>query len=315
MTNTQNPRTLIEAIQYFSDNRRCVEYVKNLRWQDGVVKCPRCESTHVKELTTRQIWQCYGCKKQFSVKVGTVFTDSALPLTKWLTGMWLVMNAKNGISSYEISRSLGISQKSAWHLGHRIREAMANGSIEKMTEKVETDAAYLGGSRKNWSNEKRATTPAYVDNKTPIVAYVERNDENEIIQVRGNVVNDSSAETIQNDLRKNVAEGAVLYTDQSNVYTTLASDYWHRTINHSRDEFVRGDVTTNRVEGYFALLKRCIKGTYIHMAPCHMDRYIAEQSLRYNLRKTNDGARFKQTVSQSFGTRLTWKELTGKAAD
>jgi len=184
-----------------------------------------------------------------------------------------------------------------------------------MTEIVETDTAYLGGSRKNWSNEKRANTPPYLDHKTPIAAYVERNDEGQIIQVTANVVTDSTTETLQNDLRKNVEAGAVVYTDQSNVYQSLASEYWHRTVNHSIDEFVRGDVTTNRVEGYFGLLKRCIKGTYIHMAPCHMDRYIAEQSLRYNLRENNDGGRFQQVAAQAIGARLTYKELTGKASD
>ncbi len=306
-TNQYFPKTLIEAVTYFADSRTCVEFMKNLHWPDGNVTCPRCGSAHVKELGTRQVWKCYGCKKQFSAKVGTCFEQSPISLSKWLLALWVIMNAKNGVSSCEISRAIGVTQKTAWFMMHRLREAMANGTFKKLTEVCEADETYVGGSRSNWTKRKRATIPLTYDHKTPVIGIVERGGE-----VRANVLADTQIETIQGELKKNVDDGAVLYTDDSQVYNGLGHTYWHQTVNHTRKEYVRGDVSTNTIEGFFGLFKRCVRGTYIHLSPFHLDRYLQEQCLRYNMRKSNDKNRFEQVATQVIGCRLTWKELTGR---
>ena len=260
-------------------------------------------------MKNRPQFRCKDCKYDFSVRVGTIFEKSPLPLSTWITAMWLMANTKNGISSHELGRSLGVTQKTAWFMSHRIREAMRTNSFRKLSGTVETDECYVGGSRTNWSNAKRAAIPLNYDHKTPVVASVARQGE-----VIANVVPDVAEETVKAEVRKNVEPEAVLYTDQSNVYRGLGSEYWHSTVNHSASEYVRGDVSTNTVEGFFGLFKRGLKGTHIHVEPFHLDRYLDDQAFRYNLRKSNDFGRFDVATSQTKGRRLTWNQLTGRVA-
>ena len=302
------PKTLLEAVIYFSAAENCSEFVKRIHWSDGNARCPECDSSDVILMAKYQRYHCKECRKQFSIKLGTIFEKSPLPLSKWLPVMWLMCNAKNGISSYEIARSIGVTQKTAWFMSHRIREVMRTGTFKKLSGTVEADEVYIGGSRSNWSNSKRANTPMNRDHKIPVAAFVERGGE-----VVANVINDATEETIKGEVRKNVEPEAVLYTDQSNVYRGLGSEYWHATVNHSQSEYVRGDVSTNTVEGFFGLFKRCVKGTHIHMSAFHLDRYLDEECYRYNMRKGDDRARFETAAPQILGRRLTWNELTGKA--
>lgn len=302
------PKTLIQAVQYFSDNRTCVEFVKNLRWSDGVVTCPRCESNHVKELSTRQIWKCYGCKKQFSVKVGTIFEQSPIGLDKWLTAMWLISNARNGVSSCEIARSIGVTQKTAWFLMHRIREAMANGTFLKLQGVVESDETYIGGSDKNkhvWERIQNIKNRANRTPKTAVMGMVERGG-----RVIAKVIDHADTNTLIGNVVANVDATATVYTDDLAAYNKLGKLYKkHESVNH-KWEYVRGAAHTNTIEGYWSLFKRTLKGTYIHVEPFHLERYLTEQGFRYNLRKGDDFGRFETSVSQIFGARLTWRELT-----
>jgi transposase-like protein len=305
------PSTLIEMITYFADKKACVEFVKNIRWADGKVACPKCGSLKVKELATRQIWQCgeKGCRKQFSIKVGTIFEDSAIPLSKWLTAMWLVSTCRNGVSSYDIARSIGITQKSAWHLLHRVRESMRRGTITKLVGEVEVDESYIGGLEKNRHASQVKRYHAGGAGKTMVFGAVERGG-----RVTAKVVDSRSARSLQGSVLDTVEKGAKLYSDEATQYKALGKVYEHEFVNHSQGEYVKGNAHTNSVESFWALLKRGLKGTYIHVAPFHLDRYIDEQALRFDLRKGSEMNRLQTVTSQSIGRRLTWNELTGKAA-
>src|SRR6266496_3977849 len=203
------PRTLIEAIRYFSDQDVCVEFVARLRWPDGPV-CPRCGGMEHSYLTTRRLWKCKSCKRQFSVKVGSIFEDSALSLDKWLAAMWLIANSKNGVSSHEMARSLGITQKSAWFLLHRIRLAMQTGTFQKFDGEIEVDETFIGGKARNMHKHTRARkiTGTGGKDKTIVAGVLQRGGE-----MRATVVSDTKRSTLQDGVREHVKPGAAVYSD------------------------------------------------------------------------------------------------------
>lgn len=301
------PKTLLEAIKYFSDKETCTTFMAQLRWPDGVT-CPLCESKQVSYLSTRFMWKCKACKKQFSVKVGTVMEDSPIGLDKWLSAMWLITNAKNGISSCEIHRALGITQKSAWFLLHRIRLAMQDGTFEKLSGEVEVDETYIGGLARNMHRDKRAAkiTGTGGMGKVAVMGLLERNG-----KVRAKVIANATQETLHGEVRHNVEQGAHLFTDGWRGYNGLHTDFVHKVIDHA-EKYVDGQIHTNGIENFWSLLKRGIKGTYVSVEPFHLFRYLDEQSFRFNTRTGNDADRFIQTVKQIAGKRLTYDELTGK---
>lgn len=299
------PKTLQEAIKYFSDELVCINFVASMRWADSAV-CPRCESKEAYFLKTRKIWKCKSCSKQFSVKVGTIFEDSAIGLDKWLTAMWMIANCKNGVSSYEIHREIGISQKSAWFVLHRIRKAMENGSIEKLSGTVEVDETFIGGKAKNMHKSKREKLIQGRGSvgKTAIMGLLERKG-----KVKAKVVEKVDRETLHSEVKDNVEQGSNLFTDEWRSYRGLDENYIHEVINHSI-EYVRDHVHTNGIENFWSLLKRTIKGTYVSVEPFHLERYLAEQTFRFNERKGNNLDRFLQVVKGVSGKRLTYKQLT-----
>jgi transposase-like protein len=318
----KDPKTLQDAIVYFADADNCLEYMAIHRWPNGVA-CPVCGRPDVTFLKTQRKWQCKTAhaKRQFTAKVGTVFEDSPLGLEKWLPAVWMVANCKNGISSYEISRSLGVTQKTAWFMLHRIRKAMANGSLLKMggsnSGPVEVDETFVGGKPKNMHRERRLRmqTAEKAKQKIIVMGLLDRDTR----QVRARVIPNVKRETLQNAILNQVEGGSTVYTDGYPGYDTLAAQQFiHETVSHV-EEYVRGQVHTQGIENFWSLLKRTLSGTYVAVEPFHLDRYLDEQMFRYNNRATkdnplNDADRFSALLTQLAGKRLTYAELTGKDA-
>jgi transposase-like protein len=308
--NHKLPTNLLEAVRYFSDKTVATEFLAKLRWPHGPM-CPRCGSLDHSYLKTRQIWKCKACKRQYSVKVGTIFEDSPLGLDKWLPAVWLIANSKNGISSHELGRALGTTQKSAWFMLHRIRLAMQTGSFDsKIAGEVEVDETYVGGRginmHKSVKRQKAMLAgPMAGGNKTPVVGVLARGGE-----VRAAVVRDVRKPTLQGHVRRHVEAGSSLFSDMHHGYVGLSDDYQHGVIDHAV-AYVDGRVHTNGLENFWSLLKRGITGTYIGVAPCHLSRYLDERVFTFNLRGLSDYGRFEMVLRAAAGRRLTYLELTG----
>ncbi len=302
------PANLLEAIRYFSDLDVCTEFVAKLRWPSGPF-CPRCGVMEHSYLSTRRVWKCKGCKKQYSVKVGTIFEDSALGLDKWLPAIWLTANSKNGISSHELARALGTTQKSAWFMLHRIRLAMQTGSFDKLDGAVEVDETFIGGKARNMHKDvrKRKITGTGGKDKTVVVGVRQRDGE-----MRASVVADRKRATLHAHVAKNVEPGAAVYTDALESYSGLSRDFTHETVDHA-ELYVEGQVHTNGVENFWSLLKRGLHGTYVSVEPYHLFRYLDERVFTYNLRDLTDFGRFAAVLGMASDRRLTYAELTGRA--
>jgi transposase-like protein len=318
------PKTLQEAIIYFGDFEQCKAFMVELRWPDGKVKCPRCSAEKVTWLAKPRVWKCYGKHESptFTLKTGTIFEDSPIALEKWLPAVWLLVTCKNGISSYEVARDLGVSQKSAWHMMHRIRLALHHGSFEKFSGHVEADETFIGGKARNMHIAKRARriTGTGGKDKTPVMGILERGKDGKPSKVRTTVISNRKKGAIHAEVRKHVEAGSALYSDALKSYNGLEREYAHQVIDHA-EAYVDGQVHTNGLENFWSLLKRSISGTYVSVEPFHLFRYLDEQAYRYNNRKDesgeklNDFDRFKLAMSQVVGKRLTWDALTGKASD
>lgn len=315
----ETPKTLQQAIIYFSDPKNCQNFMIAMRWPDGSVQCPRCGSENVSYLETARVWKCYSKheKAKFSLKVGTIFEDSPLGLDKWFTAMWLIANYKNGISSYELGRHLGITQKAAWHVNHRIRLAMQNGSLAKLSGHVEVDETFIGGKARNMHRATLAkrvaqfSTPHTGRNqnigKVAVMGLLDRRSG----EVRTMVIPNTKRRSLHGEVSKHVEAGSVVYTDALRSYNELDREYIHHVINHA-EKYVDGQIHTNGVENFWSLLKRTLGGTYVSVEPFHLFRYLDEQSFRFNNRTLNDGQRFDIASRAIIGKRLTFAQVTGK---
>jgi transposase-like protein len=317
------PKTLQDAIIYFADADNCIAYMVAHRWQNGAV-CPTCGRKDVTWLASQRKWQCKSAhaKRQFSAKVGTIFEDSPLGLEKWLPAVWLIVTAKNGISSMEISRSLGVTQKTAWFMLHRIREAMKNGSMMKMgggdMGPIEVDETFVGPKPQKMHSDRRLRmqTAQNGNQKAIVMGMLDR----ESRQIRAKVVPNVKRETLQAEILNQIERGSTIYTDGYPAYDRLAAqEYIHATVNHV-EEFVRGQVHTQGIDNFWSLLKRTLTGTYVAVEPFHLDRYVTEQVFRYNNRATKDNPltdadRVALLLSQVAGRRLTYAEVTGKVGE
>jgi transposase-like protein len=331
------PKTLLEAVRYFADPDHALTFMVQMRWPDGEIACPTCGSTAVRFLKTRRLWKCGNDHKrrQFSIKVGTVMEDSPIGLDKWLPAIWLIVNCKNGISSYELARGLKITQKSAWFMLHRIRLAMQDGDGGKLGgpgKTVECDETWIGGKARSMNAARRSKAKKAQDGS------VDRHDGKAIVlgmlerggRIRMRVVGDVKARTLQPVVRANVMRGSNLHTDEAGAYVSISQpdvndyshdipmgeydeEYVHEAVNHAAEEYVRGNVHTNGIENFWSLLKRGIRGTYVSVEPFHLFRYLDEQAFRFNERKDKkgDGGRFVTALRQIVGKRLTYKRLIG----
>jgi len=324
-------KTLQQAIQYFSDEQVCIDAVAEMRWLGGKPVCPACEHTEHYWLASQKRWKCKECWKQFTVKLGTIFEDSPIPLTKWLPALWMVVNCKNGISSYELGRDLGVSQKSAWFMLHRLRLALQSGSVAKMGGPggaVEADETFVGGKQANMHKDRRVRMQkarSEIRNedaaghigKTAVMGILDR----ETRQMRAKVVPNVRRETLQAEVLKHVEHGSNVYTDDAGAYRDLPMDkFVHEVVDHA-ETYVRGQVHTNGLENFWSLLKRGLRGTYVAVEPFHLFRYVDEQVFRFNSRKDasgnrlSDRDRFTLALSQIAGKRLTFAEVTGKVGE
>jgi len=306
------PEMLQMAVLYFGDQDRALEFLTKFRWPDGKPTCPRCESQENSYISTRRIWKCKGCKRQFSAKSGTIMEDSPIGLDKWLPAIWMICGCKNGISSYEIARGLGVSQKTAWFMLHRVRLAMKSGSLEKLSGEIEADETFVGGKISNMHKSRKRKMQMRSqkgDNKTVVLGLLERDG-----RVRAAVAPSRRRHHIQSHIVNNVEAGSKLYTDELTSYDNLPEGITREFVNHL-DSYVQGQVHTNGLENFWSLLKRTLKGTYVSVDPVHLQSYVDEQAFRFNNREFTDADRFISVLSQIAGKRLTFSELITKELD
>lgn len=314
MTQAREPETLIEAVRYFADPDVTLATIVELRWPTGV-HCPTCGRVDVRFIPTRRLWECKEKhpRRQFSAKVGTIFEDSPLSLDKWFVAIWSIANCKNGISSYELARAIGVTQKTGWHMLHRIRLAMKTGSFSKLGGEVEADETFIGGLSKNMHKDKREKkiTGTGGTDKTIVAGVLERKGGKKSSRVKARVITERSRKALHKVIQDAVAPGAVLFTDELAAYNGLDEQYLHDVIDHAI-AYVDGKVHTNGIENFWSLVKRMLKGTYISVEPAHLDAYLDEQVFRFNERKDTDGGRFKSALRGVSGRHLTYAELTAK---
>jgi transposase-like protein len=320
----KQPKTLQEAVVFFADPNNALAYMTLLRWPDGIVVCPSCGRNDVVFLHNQRKWQCKSvhAKRQFSAKVGTIFEDSPIPLEKWLVVVWMISNCRNGVSSYEIARTIGVTQKSAWFMLHRIRLAMQEGGGllgGGPNSEVEADETFIGGKARNMHKRVKARRihakqgNSAVD-KVLVMGMLERGG-----KIRTEILKNRFTETLRENLNKHVAVGTALYTDEFNAYKGVKDEYLHAFCDHT-DQYVKGRVHTNGIENFWSLLKRGLSGTYVAVEPFHMFRYLDEQCFRYNnrkdgKRKLTDKERFDLALAGVTGKRLTYVEVTGKTRE
>ena len=322
------PASLLECVSFFADEDRAHEFFVKMRWPEGA-RCAHCDSPNVGgmvrseartkagKLTVRRLWNCKACKKQFTAKVGTVFNESALPLSKWMPAFWLVVNAKNGISSCELARALKISQKSAWFMGHRIRTAIQRGGgIVRADGVFECDESYIGGKARNMHAAKRKAKIKGTggSGKSAVMGLLARHAEKTpVSQVVTRVLRTTKTQEVMSHVREHIPAGSEVHTDTASAYRYMSQEYVHKVVDHA-ECYVKDGITTNGLENFWCLLKRSLKGTYVHCAPFHLFRYLDEQTYRFNQRKVAQGdqGRFLDAVKTSSGRKLTWAKLTAK---
>lgn len=298
---------------HFHDEEKAYDYVEARLWPDGPV-CPHCGGVErvgrLKGKTTRAgLWKCYQCRKPFTVKIGTIFEDSKVPMHKWLQAIYLVAGSKKGISSNQLHRVLGVTLKTAWYMAHRIREAMRDDSgfpLGGLGSTVEVDETFIG-------REPNSEVRASFHHKMKVVSLVERGSG----RAKSYVVDKVAAEEIEPIVASNVRRETRMMTDESHVYRYLPMLFRdHQRVNHKSGEYVRGEVHTNTIEGYFSIFKRGMRGVYQHCSKKHLHRYLAEFDFRYTNRSATgieDTERADLILRGIIGKRLTYETASARA--
>jgi transposase-like protein len=300
----ETPETLQAAIEFFSDEDRCIAYLAQMRWPDGIVTCPICNSPDPRYLANQRRFECRKKhpKRQFSVKVGTIFEDSPIPLKSWLLAVWQITNCKNGISSYELARAIGVTQKTAWFMNHRIRLAMQGEDGGTLDGEVEVDETYIGGKARKMNTGRRKAMLADGKHKrnawagkVAVLGLLERHPVKGKSRVRTMPIDSIRRHRLMPMVTDRIEDGSTVYTDKLASYDNLSVYYQHKVIDHA-EKYVDGVVHTNGLENYWSLLKRTIRGTYVSVEPFHLFRYLDEQAFRFNERSDNDATRFEKTL-------------------
>jgi transposase-like protein len=316
----EKPQTLQQVIQHFTDEQTCIDAVAKMRWPKGA-ECPACEAKEPYYLKTQKRWKCRDCRRQFSVKLGTIFEDSPIPLQKWLPALWMLINCRNGISSYEIQRDLGVSQKAGWFMLHRLRLVLQNKNVTKLGgphgKHVEVDETFIGGKARNMhkGRRQRMHNVGMIAAKTAVMGLLERGG-----KVQTHVLGRRVGKQMQQIINDSVMPGTWVMTDEFGGYDGVKDNYTHLVINHL-ERYVQGNVHTQGIENFWSLLKRTLGGTYVSVEPFHLFRYVDEQAFRFNHRKDetgrkmSDAERFDVALSRVAGKRLTFAEVIGKTSE
>jgi transposase-like protein len=297
--------SLIEVFKAFSDEKRCLEYLKQLRWKDGIKTCPRCQSEKIYSFKDGKRYSCGNCLKQFTIKVGTIFEGSKLELSKWFAAIYLITSRKKGISSVQLAKDLDVTQKTSWFLLHRIRAAMRQEYFTMIETIAEVDETYVGGKEKNKAKKKRVegNQGRSTKTRTPIVGILERGK-----GVRAKKIENASRTELHEFIMYNVFPKSKLMSDEWRGYNGLSKIFNHQRVKHKNEEYVRGECHTNGIEGFWSLLKRGVIGIYHSMSRKHLDRYIDEFVYRYNTIYLSDIDRFLKAFGK-IDFRLKYEDL------
>lgn len=296
--------SLLEMMREIPDEQTAIDHFTAIRWKRGEF-CPHCGTTRVYHFADKRTHKCGDCRKRFSIRVGTIFEDSKLPMRTWMLAIWLITSHKKGIASTQLAKDLGITQKSAWFVLHRLRHAAQTQSFNRpLTGEVEADETFIGGKEKNKHAWQRTGGKQGGAGKVAVLGILEREGE-----LRTGLTPNLSARNVQSAVRENVEAGSLVLTDEHPSFRGLSRDYIHHTVNHSAGEYVRKFyIHTNGIESVWALFKRQIIGTHHFLSPKHMSRYLGEMTWRFNRREVDEGARVNMLLDQSAG-RLRYKEL------
>ena len=295
---------LLEMMREIPDEQTAIDHFTAIRWKQGEF-CPHCGSTRVYHFADKRTHKCGDCRKRFSIRVGTIFEDSKLPMRTWMLAIWLITSHKKGIASTQLAKDLGITQKSAWFVLHRLRHAAQTQSFNRpLTGEVEADETFIGGKEKNKHAWQRTGGKQGGAGKVAVLGILQREGE-----LRTGLTPSLSARNVQSAVRDNVEAGSLVLTDEHPSFRGLSRDYIHHTVNHSAGEYVRKFyIHTNGIESVWALFKRQIIGTHHYLSPKHLSRYLGEMTWRFNRREVGEGARVNMLLDQSAG-RLRYKEL------